>query len=280
MQAKNISNVVSICLNSGLSCRGTLSRLRDAWRLDKRGKKQEKTGYKFWGYDFECVDPEHFAFLFTEIFIAQPYQFTSPNKKPYIIDGGVNIGLSLAYFNRLNSKSRIVGFEPHPEAYAVAKRNIKNNNLDNVELVNAALSGKRGKIQLSYIPGEIMASTTGSRLDARGETPFTKEVDACLLSDYMNEEVDFLKLDIEGAENAVLREAESKLKNVRNIFLEFHQTRNDDTNSLSDTILLLERNGFDILITSTLSNLKDAVVAPLTRCGPVSSLLIFAKRID
>lgn len=280
MKAKDISNIVSICLNSGLSNRSTLSRLRDVWRLDKRGRAGKKTGYEFWGYDFECVDPEHFAFLFTEIFIAQPYQFISPNKEPYIIDGGVNIGLSLAYFNRLNSKSKIVGFEPHPEAYAVAKRNIENNNLDNVELVNAALSGTPGKIELSYIPGEIMGSTTGPRLQARGEEPLTTEVNACLLSDYMDVEVDFLKLDIEGAENAVIAEAESKLRNVRNIFLEFHQTRNDDTNSLPDTIQLLERNGFDILITSTLSNLKDAVVAPLNRCGATSSLLIFAKRID
>lgn len=125
-----------------------------------------------------------------------------------------------------------------------------------------------------------MASTIGNRLEARGEMPQSIPVRTERLSSYLDSEVDFLKLDIEGAEDAVLAEAGHRLRHVRNMFVEFHQTRGDTTNSLSRCVSTLSSQGFDFLITSTLSTRKSAAVAPLKACGPVSSLSIFARRID
>jgi FkbM family methyltransferase len=277
---RDVVDLAAICSTGGKGLRQTLGTLRQVNALSKHSASGRCDGFKFKGLDFECVDPKHFAFLFTEIFVAEPYLFSAQTRRPYIIDGGVNIGLSVAYFKKLFPESRIVGFEPHPQAYGVAKRNIERNRFGDVQLINAALAGVPGTLKLNFIPGEIMASTISNRLTVRGETPQTIEVPAVQISDYLSEEVDFLKLDIEGAENAVLEEAGNKLRNVRNMFVEYHQTRGDKTNSLSATISILERNGFDMLITSTLSNRKTASVAPLKKCGPFSSLLIFAKRVD
>jgi FkbM family methyltransferase len=173
-----------------------------------------------------------------------------------------------------------VGFEPHPEAFQVAQRNFQRNKFRDVTLHECALDEKPGVVQLSYIPGEIMASTTTNRLCVRGQIPLTVSVKTAQLSPFLEEDVDFLKLDIEGAEQRVLKEAGNKLRRIKYMFIEFHQTRGDKSNSLPVSVELLENNGFDYLITSTLSTRTTAAVAPLPECGPVCSFYIFAKRVD
>ena len=42
------------------------------------------------------------------------------------------------------------------------------------------------------------------------------------LNDLLNEEIDFLKIDIEGAELPVLKDCSDNLKNVKNLFVEYH----------------------------------------------------------
>ena len=39
---------------------------------------------------------------------------------------------------------------------------------------------------------------------------------------YLNREIDFLKIDIEGSENALIFDIKDKLANVKNLFLEYH----------------------------------------------------------
>jgi hypothetical protein len=43
---------------------------------------------------------------------------------------------------------------------------------------------------------------------------------------------------------------------------------------------VLESNGFDYMLASTLSARQHAAVSPMQQCGPVSSISIFAKRIE
>jgi FkbM family methyltransferase len=280
MNRNTFFDLVSICIGSGKGLRETFSTIKQLRILEKHAKSGAKSGYCFDNLNFECIDPHYFSLLFTEIFIAEPYFFITDKSSPLVIDGGVNIGLSVAYFKKMFPKSRIIGFEPHPTAYEVAKSNFEHNSLSNIELIHAALDGDEGDIQLSFIPNEIMASTTGDRLLARGAKPETMSVKAVKLSNYISEEVDFLKLDIEGAEQRVLEEMGDKLSLVKNMFVEFHLTRGDSKNSLPKTLSILEEKGFDYLITSTLGTRRNATFAPLLKCGPISSLSIFAKRID
>ena len=251
-----------------------------AWSLSRRGSHGHKIGYKFSGLNFECLNPEHFGLLYTEIFIGAPYAFRPTRADPFIIDGGVNIGLSVAFFKTAYPKSRIIGFEPHPKAYEVAKRNFEQNRFTDVQLLNAAITGAGKQVELQFIPEEIMASTIGNRLAVRGAKPQSVMVPAVQLSEFLTAEVDFLKLDIEGAETAVLEEAGAKLRLIRNMFVEFHVTRGDETNDLSRLIKLLQDQRFDYLITSTLGNRRNAAVAPIYSCGPVSSISIHAARIE
>lgn len=59
-----------------------------------------------------------------------------------------------------------------------------------------------------------------------------------------------MKLDIEGAEETVLKEIEDKLINIENIVLEFHGTKyNRETNDILRIANLLLSNDFQITIT-------------------------------
>lgn len=256
--------------------------LADLWemRTIQRQARQTASGIvHFRGLRFEYLNPESLAFLFAEIFLAEPYRFRSTNESPRIIDGGVNVGMSVAYFKTVYPQSTIVGFEPHPEAYAVACRNVERNRFSGVDLRNAALMGTEGQLTLNFIPGEIMASTVTRRLEVRGEKAKSVSVPGLRLSPFLDSDVDMLKLDIEGAEASVLTEVGSKLRRAANVFIEFHQTRGSDDNRLSVVARCLEDNGFDLLITSTASSRIGAAYAPFRACGPVSSALIFAKRV-
>jgi len=48
------------------------------------------------------------------------------------------------------------------------------------------------------------------------------QVETTKLDQYINRPIDFLKIDIEGAEYNVLKSIKSKLGNVRNLFIEYH----------------------------------------------------------
>lgn len=69
------------------------------------------------------------------------------------------------------------------------------------------------------------------------------------ISDYLNEPIDFLKLNIEGEELAVLQEAEAsgRLRNVRELVLEYHGWPKGEQR-LGAILELLDRQGFRYLI--------------------------------
>ena len=64
---------------------------------------------------------------------------------PIIFDIGANKGDYALTCKRINSKSKIFCFEPHPTTFTVLKTRIKD---DNVVLINQALSSSQGKFVL------------------------------------------------------------------------------------------------------------------------------------
>ncbi|MFW6307742.1 MAG: FkbM family methyltransferase, partial [Campylobacterales bacterium] len=71
------------------------------------------------------------------------------------------------------------------------------------------------------------------------------EVESVVLSEVLQkfEVIDFLKIDIEGAELKVLQESVKELLRVKNIALEVH-THPKEPQRLSEIFAILEKNGF------------------------------------
>lgn len=164
---------------------------------------------------------------YREIFMERLYrQPAGPVQN--IIDGGANIGISLLWFKWHYPDATVVCFEPDPSTFAVLKRNIDDNRLSQVTAYQVALSDRDTTIKLftrtAHDAGDTMISTNvnlRSAWEAGGDFEST-EVPAKSLAPYLQEPVDILKLDIEGAEGAVLQGLANHLKRVRSIQMEYH----------------------------------------------------------
>ncbi len=167
----------------------------------------------------------------TSLFLDHQYYFKSRNNKPLIFDVGSEVGTSVIFFKFLYPNARIISFEPHPLAYQIIKENVENNKLKDVEIINAAVAKDNGQAFIygdaEYINGEcnILGCSTieawGNQRSSCTKMP-TKLVK---LSEYINEPIDLLKLDVEGAEYDVFEELQqaNKFKLIQNIIMEIHQ---------------------------------------------------------
>jgi FkbM family methyltransferase len=167
------------------------------------------------GPSLELVDPGSFLAMYQEIFEREIYRFIAVNDSPRILDCGANVGLSVCYFKRLYPHSRITAFEPDPQVFACLSRNCQALGLTGVELLPQAVWKQAGDLPFR---GE---GADAGRLAAPDEAR-TFTVKACRLKEFLLEPVDFLKMDIEGAEAEVLADCAPVLANVRACFVEYH----------------------------------------------------------
>ncbi len=189
----------------------------------------------------KIVDSASYVFMYGEIFEQQIYKFKAEKPTPMIIDGGANIGLSILYFKELYPDSKIVAFEPDSKVFSILSENIKNAKLPGVTLVNKALWSSETVLEF------MSEGADGGRMvQMEAEIPRSK-VQTVRLRDYLNQSVDFLKLDIEGAETEVLRDCQEMLHNVQNLFVEYHSFMNE-SQTLHEIVNILQTAGFRLHI--------------------------------
>ena len=94
--------------------------------------------FKVW-YD----SPEEFYELKKEIFSENCYYIGdlpsdfAQGKSMKIIDLGAHIGMTTLYFKRLFPQARLTAYEPIPANFVLLKKNVEENQLGNVKLVEA-----------------------------------------------------------------------------------------------------------------------------------------------
>jgi FkbM family methyltransferase len=169
---------------------------------------------------FELVDSQSFLAQYRAIFEQQIYRFDSRKEMPLIIDGGANVGLSVLFFKRLYPKSRILAFEPDPALFQVLAKNCAAHCLEDVQLIRKALWTEEAVVKFDRDEAD------DGRIVAQTHSLYATDICACRLKDYLNQEIDLLKLDLEGAELAVLQDCEDGLGNVEKIVVEYHSYRN------------------------------------------------------
>lgn len=199
-------------------------------------------------YHFEVPDALSFVWQYKEIFADESYRFTTTAAEPVILDCGANIGTSLAYFRQTYPTARIIAFEAEPAIGAVLARNLQRNGIGGVEVVNKAVwIDDEG---LEFGTGEADAASLFSQTGRR-------RVPSVRLRDYLLREthVDMLKIDIEGAETAVLMDCRDALAHVRNLFIEYHAYIGHPQ-TLASIVQLLEEKGFRYYIDSNQSRTR------------------------
>lgn len=199
-----------------------------------------------------------FDITYDEIFRKGIYTFWTTNERPIIIDCGANMGLSLLFFSLNYPNAKIYAFEPDETVLGCLEKNISNYQMMNVELFKQAVWNANEELEFFTDKG------MGGRLENNYKNQIPTKIKAIRLKDFISDKhVDFLKMDIEGAEYTVIQDCEPILNQIKNIFIEYHSMENEEQ-KLDDLLLILKRNGFRYHLTQSFSRARPFVDQDLT----------------
>ncbi len=193
------------------------------------------------------IDPGSLSDMWRLQFLRRYNDFYTTNSSPRILDCGSNIGVSVLRYKELYPSSKIVAFEPDPDIYQILRYNIIANNLSDVEAIEAAVWNKSGTLEFIKCPfnNDTQAGHLNLSQDYNSDRIIT--VRTVWLGDYIQTPVDFMKLDIEGAELEVLRSCQHLLTNIRQMIVEVHY-RVDRADILAELLSILKSSGFKVAI--------------------------------
>ncbi len=167
--------------------------------------------------------------VFDEIFRDNEYRdiegLIVKAKNP-ILDLGAHKGFFSIYASILNTNNaQIYAFEAAEENFLEAKKNLKENHIKNVKIKNLA-------IWTEDTEKEFYFSEDSHNHSFYGEGEGKKLRCTCLESIFKKnrlEKVDLIKMDLEGAEFAIIENASlDLLKKIKTIFIEYHLDVNRD----------------------------------------------------
>ena len=240
--------------------------LRSVWGA--RGKEARSRVLNF---DVTGFSQPTLRFLFREIFIDLDYYFETSNRSPFILDCGSNIGMSILFFKALYPGASVIGFEPASETYRLLLQNIDRNRLADVHVHPVALGETDATTDFfdANHPGSFVASTNRHRISEKHTT--VKQV---RLSTFIDRDVDFLKLDVEGAELSVLRDlaASGCIRRIAQMVVEYHHHIDTTEDRFAEFLAVLEAQRFGYQL--------KALANPRRRRGEFQDFLIYAYRKD
>jgi FkbM family methyltransferase len=193
-----------------------------------------------------------FDHSYDEIFKEDVYRFKEPSADNLnIIDCGSNIGLSIIYFKKNYPNSKIIAFEADRKTFDILSENISTFNLDNVETHNKAIWIDDKGVSFESSGG------MGGHISSQSESP--NKIESVRLKDCIDGKIDFLKMDIEGAEFEVIKDCADKLKHVESMFIEYH-CYIDQEQHLPELLYLIKAAGFRFYIRQAYENMSHPFI--------------------
>jgi FkbM family methyltransferase len=247
-----------------------------AWKRLAFTSRRPGSVVRFRKFSIRINDGPNFYVLAKDLFVSRIYHFEAQRSDPVIIDAGSNIGMSILYFKDVYPAARIVGFEPDPAIFPLLHENVARNGLTDVRVLQAGLAREEGT--LSFCADGKFGSCLAEHLPADATGWTRHDVPCVKLSDHLTGPVDFLKMNIEGAEWDVLDEAGERLKLVREMVIEYHHLPGL-ARTLHRILARLDELGFDYLINDFDPRTNPAGVPPFSLTPNTRYyLLIYARR--
>ncbi|MBC7850502.1 MAG: FkbM family methyltransferase [Chitinophagaceae bacterium] len=146
-----------------------------------------------------------------------------------VYDLGANNGIHSLLFSKLvGAKGKVFSFEPLPSNCKEIMNNAALNNIDNIEVVQAAVSNQAGETVFHLGLHDKQGSLVGIGRESGNDI----KVKLTTLDDFIdggNPKPDFLKIDIEGAESLALHGFEKRVGEILpNFFIELHTPEQDE----------------------------------------------------
>ena len=193
-----------------------------------------------------------------------------PKEGDTVVDIGAHMGrYTITSSKSVGASGKVIAVEAHPYNFRILQHNLRLNKLKNVSALNWAVYSKKARLKL-YLPDEdlgytmhhsLMTNYLASKYSKEIEQRYI-EVEADTLDNLLKirgiNEVNWIKIDVEGAEYEVLRGAKEILSaNKRiSILVEVH-----GKDTYGPTIELLKSNNFNIEFEKTYDNGEKHVLA-------------------
>jgi len=163
-----------------------------------------------------------------------------------VLDIGAHGGFYTLLLSKLvGPKGRVIAFEPLPANFRLLEENIGLNGVENVVLRREALGEHSGEFDLE-VPGDESSLLAGELRD--GDERGTTRVPAISLNDFVSRSglrVDFIKMDVEGAEGPILRGARQTIDAFHPcMMVELHDA--DRQKELHPAAVQLRESGYQI----------------------------------
>ncbi len=186
--------------------------------------------------------PKEIERLTSDLFM---YQYL-PREGDTIVDVGAGTGWETLLFSRgVGMSGRVISIEAHPRVFRCLSKMCAENRLENVTLVQAVVADQEREVQFSDSPeheaNSIIGVVSGLRV-------------ACTTLDYIFRSlelsrVDFLKMNIEGAEMLALSGMGEMVRKTKNVCISCHdflanEGGPNDLRTKADVIAFLKLNGF------------------------------------
>jgi len=152
-------------------------------------------------------------------------------KDDIVIEAGANLGSETLLISKLVGNGHVYAFEPNPYTFKRLEINVSINDLTNVSCYDVALGEKNGEINFHIYPKEFcnpgMSSKYMETVNTIKINVVQKTLDSFVKEQNMSK-VDFVKMDIQGAEmDLVLGASETLSLHKPTIFTEAYALYND-----------------------------------------------------
>lgn len=186
------------------------------------------------GRRLKIPDSASFLSACEEIIVQGIYDFRAKTQEPVILDCGANVGVSLIFFKQKYPKAQITAFEPDPEIAYFLEYNLQQFGFQDIRLFQKAVWTSETELHFEADGAD------GGRITEKTEG---KTISTVRLRDFLEKPVDFLKIDIEGAEYEVLKDITDRLSQVQHLFVEYHSFTNQNQH-LDEILQILSQAGF------------------------------------
>ena len=160
-------------------------------------------------------------YIYKEIFVDCCYDLTLNQSAPLIIDIGANSGLFALRIKQLYPSAKIACYEPFPPNFAQLQNTISINRLESVTPLQKAVGARPGRAKLFIHKRNMGGHSFYATETLNGDYVDVEVVDLPSILGELQQKVDLLKIDCEGAEFDILMNLKASDANqIRQIIVE------------------------------------------------------------
>ncbi|MCX6716550.1 MAG: FkbM family methyltransferase [Candidatus Taylorbacteria bacterium] len=164
---------------------------------------------------YDVIYPTLVSYPIKAIYVEGPYENKDVRLKEgdVILDCVANLGIfSFFASKKISNSGKVYAFEPIPDICSILKESISHSRANNIITVQSAVGNSKKEISFNFSD----LSLGGSSANSIGKpTIVSQNTIDNFVKDNNVKKVDFIKMDIEGAERYALEGAKETIKNFK-----------------------------------------------------------------